>query len=156
MERQYIEQQKPLELTVADLLLKAGQELKEKEQLNQELTQKLIKSQEEKTTLLERVSIEKSLGYQKTGTLLGVKPNKFIEWLRESDYIKSKDKKNLPYQKYIDNGLFEVKITENTTNKTKHMQGLVTPKGQKIFAEIMATGELNQIKVKKISQLITL
>ncbi|SEN53101.1 phage antirepressor KilAC domain-containing protein [Lihuaxuella thermophila] len=64
---------------------------------------------------------------------LGIGPNKLFARLREEKILMSgnRDKKNLPYQEYIDRGYFRVKETpivmgDKTINRT---QTLVTPKG---------------------------
>ena len=58
--------------------------------------------------------------------------NKLFEWLRENKYLM---KNNIPYQKYIDNKLFE--IIEYTYN---------TSYGKKINTKTLVTG-LGQIKI---------
>ena len=59
--------------------------------------------------------------------------NKAFKWLREHKYLQ---KDNIPYQRYIDAGLFEVKEGLVVTDKQQlpTFTTLLTPKGQMYFA----------------------
>lgn len=64
------------------------------------------------------------------GKKLGKRPRKFIELLQDEGYI-MRHRSNMPYQEYINRGLFEVRtVTEKGLSQT-----VVTPKGVTYFAE---------------------
>lgn len=60
--------------------------------------------------------------------------NKLFEWLRDNKYIM---KDNIPYQRYIDNNIFEIiEYTYNTPYGSKQgFKTLVTGKGQIFLVE---------------------
>lgn len=64
--------------------------------------------------------------------VFGIKPRAFFELLRQEGFI---DKKNVPYQKYIIQGLFVVKETPyQTSSGTKiNLTPMITGKGQLYF-----------------------
>jgi len=66
--------------------------------------------------------------------------NRLFSWLRNNHYLgHSKAHFNIPYQDYIDQGLFKLRITEYTTPKGRvdySVRTLVTPKGQEYFIEV--------------------
>jgi len=67
--------------------------------------------------------------------LIKWKPNKLFEWLRNNNYLFYKNNENIPYQKYIDAGYFELlqkpdKLSNRIFNTT-----LITGKGQLYIAE---------------------
>jgi anti-repressor protein len=69
------------------------------------------------------------------GTLakvFGIKPRSMFELLRQEGYL---DKKNIPYQRYIIQGLFTVKETPYKTNEgiKINMTPMITGKGQLYF-----------------------
>lgn len=61
------------------------------------------------------------------------KPNKLFEWLRENDYFYYRNGENIPYQKYIDAGYFEVRQNANKNSKRIYSTPLITGKGQIYF-----------------------
>lgn len=67
--------------------------------------------------------------------------NKAFDWLRQNGYL---GKDNMPYQQYINNGLFEVKegviITDSKTIPT--FTTLLTGKGQMYFAHKLKNSEV--------------
>lgn len=65
--------------------------------------------------------------------------NKMFNWLRDNKYIMTT---NVPYQKYIDNGYFEViEVVKKT------------PYGDKIFAKTLITGKGQICIVEKLKEL---
>lgn len=68
--------------------------------------------------------------------------NKLFQWLRESKYL---NKDNIPYQRYIEQGIFEVKeSTYKTPYGTKiSITTLVTGKGQIYLIEKLRSLKLN-------------
>jgi phage antirepressor YoqD-like protein len=68
-------------------------------------------------------------GLQHAGKALGMRPNKFIELLVANGYLFRRrfDKKLMPYQQYVNLGLFEIK--NHVANDRAHMQTFVTQKG---------------------------
>jgi len=60
--------------------------------------------------------------------------NKAFKWFRSSKYLQ---KDNMPYQRYIDNGLFEVKegLVVTDTKQIPTFTTLLTAKGQMFFAK---------------------
>lgn len=64
--------------------------------------------------------------------------NKLFEWLRENKYLR---KNNEPYQKYIDNELFELIEISKTT-----------PYGSKIFLKTLITGKGQIRLLEKLSK----
>lgn len=64
------------------------------------------------------------------GKKLGKRPRKFIELLQDEGYL-MRHRNNMPYQQYVNQGLFEVKtVTEKGLSQT-----VVTPKGVTYFAK---------------------
>ena len=61
------------------------------------------------------------------------KPNKLFEWLRENEYLFSRNGENIPYQKYIDAGYFEVRQHADKNSKRIYSTPLITGKGQIYF-----------------------
>jgi len=61
------------------------------------------------------------------------KPNKLFEWLRENEYFYYRNGENIPYQKYIDAGYFEVRQNANKNSKRIYFTPLITGKGQIYF-----------------------
>lgn len=60
-------------------------------------------------------------------------PNKLFKWLRENDYFYYRNGENIPYQKYIDAGYFEVRQNANNNSKRIYSTPLITGKGQIYF-----------------------
>lgn len=62
------------------------------------------------------------------------KQNEFVSFLLGKKYIyRDKSGKLLPYQRYIDDGLFELKETFNEKTNWSGTQTLITPKGRETF-----------------------
>lgn len=60
--------------------------------------------------------------------------NEFVSFLLGKKYIyQGKTGKLLPYQRYVDDGLFELKECVNEKSGWKGMQTLITPKGRETF-----------------------
>lgn len=64
---------------------------------------------------------------------IGLNPNKLFEWLRENEYLFSRNGENIPYQKYIDAGYFEVRQHADKNSKRIYSTPLITGKGQIYF-----------------------
>jgi len=60
-------------------------------------------------------------------------PNKLFKWLRDNDYFYYRNGENIPYQKYIDVGYFEVRQNANKNSKRIYSTPLITGKGQIYF-----------------------
>lgn len=75
----------------------------------------------------------------KRGFVIGEK--RMFQWLRDNQFI---DRKNVPYQRYIDQGLFEV--TEYPVTRTTGIQlkftTRITAKGQVYFYDKLTQGEM--------------
>lgn len=65
--------------------------------------------------------------------------NRLMAWLRKEKYI---DSSNIAYQKYIQQGIFEVKETVYYIGKASHTarKTLITPKGQVYLAKKVSSG----------------
>lgn len=61
------------------------------------------------------------------------KPNKLFEWLRKNQYLFNRNGENIPYQKYIDAGFFEVLQHADKNSKRIYSTPLITGKGQIYF-----------------------
>lgn len=73
--------------------------------------------------------------FRDTAKQFHTKQNTFVTFLLDKKYI-YRDKfsgKLLPYQKYVDDGLFELKETVNEKTGWKGTQTLITPKGRETF-----------------------
>lgn len=76
------------------------------------------------------VSKGRCVSLTEMGKKLGKRPRKFIDFLRSEGYF-TQSYLNLPYQRYIDAGIFEVR----TSGEYGVSQTVVTPKGIAYFAE---------------------
>ena len=70
---------------------------------------------------------------------INIGQNRLFKWLRDSGYLYKDKDSNMPYKKYVDNGLFVLKervidIVYNNTTKIAFTT-LLTPKGQLYFYE---------------------
>ena len=70
-------------------------------------------------------------GLQEAAKSLGFKPRLFIERL-EGKWLYRSNEKLMPYQKYIDNGIF--KVVEGERNGITFNQSKITPKGMVYFS----------------------
>jgi anti-repressor protein len=67
-----------------------------------------------------------------------VSPNKLFQWLRENKYLmigRDASERNKPYQKHIENGLFEIKY--QATVKGRVLVPYITGKGQFELSKII-------------------
>ncbi|MCY7627767.1 phage antirepressor KilAC domain-containing protein [Bacillus altitudinis] len=69
----------------------------------------------------------------------GMGQNNLFKYLRENNILMSGTNKNVPYQKYVDRGFFQVKTQE--TNIGIKTITLVTPKGADFIADLLANRE---------------
>lgn len=68
--------------------------------------------------------------FQEAGKKLQQRPNKFIAWMRQEGYV---NKINIPYQRYIEQGLFKMNSGVNDHGHA-YTQGRITTKGLAYFA----------------------
>jgi len=72
--------------------------------------------------------------FRETAKQLGIKQNKFVEFLLSKKYIyRDKRGKLMPYAEYTNSGLFEIKECFNDKTQWSGTQTLVTPKGRETF-----------------------
>ena len=71
-------------------------------------------------------------GYQNAGRALGCKPNKFADWLKRK-YIFYSGDSLVPYQQYLQAGLFEIRNFIGDDGKARP-RGFLTPKGLEYFS----------------------
>lgn len=72
--------------------------------------------------------------FRDTSKLFHAKQNDFVSFLLGRKYIyRDKAGKLLPYQRYVDDGLFELKECINEKSGWKGTQTLITPKGRETF-----------------------
>lgn len=73
-------------------------------------------------------------GLRETAKEMNTQPKQFVSFLLGGKYLyRDKKKKLLPYQRYIDDGLFELKECFNEKTKWGGTQTMVTPKGRETF-----------------------
>lgn len=125
---------------LGDLLMMAGQQLKEKEQIIHNLeAEKSVLSVENlvmkpKADYFDEL-VDRNLltSFRETAKQLKVKERKFIDFLLEKKYIyRNKKGKLMPFANKND-GLFEVKETFNEKTQWSGTQTLITPKGRETF-----------------------
>ncbi len=72
--------------------------------------------------------------FRDTAKQLHTKQGGFVSFLLEKKYIyRDQSGKLLPYQRYVDDGLFELKECFNEKSGWKGTQTLITPKGRETF-----------------------
>lgn len=72
--------------------------------------------------------------FRDTAKQLHTKQNDFVSFLLEKKYIyRDQSGKLLPYQRHVDDGLFELKECFNEKSGWKGTQTLITPKGRETF-----------------------
>lgn len=72
--------------------------------------------------------------FRETAKQLGIKQNKFVEFLLNKKYIyRDKRGKLMPYAEYANSGLFEIKELFNNKTQWSGTQTLITPKGRETF-----------------------
>ena len=127
------------EQVMARALRIADRQIKELKSHNLQLEQK-IEADKPKTIFADAVSTSKTSilvgdlaklicqnGYQ-----IGQK--RLFSWLRDNGYlVKSGSSYNMPMQRYVEQGLFEVKEFVNEKTGFSSTQTLVTPKGRETF-----------------------
>lgn len=79
-----------------------------------------------------------NLSFTDTAKEIGVRRSNFIEWLKNNKYI-FKDQKGewKPYQRRLEQGLFEVKEYTGRYNEHSGTQTVVTPKGRQVFRMLL-------------------
>lgn len=79
-------------------------------------------------------------GVRETAKQLHVPPKKFVDFLLERQYMyRDKKGKLMPYARYVEDGLFELKETYNTKTQWSGTQVLITPKGRETFRLLAIT-----------------
>ncbi len=78
-----------------------------------------------------------------TAKELGIKRKVLINFCLENRYLYRAQKKGtlMPYQKHVQEGLFELKECFNEKSTWKGLQTMVTPKGRETFRLILGKGE---------------
>ena len=83
------------------------------------------------------------VNFRTTAKEIGIKPLFFICFLLDRKYIYRDANQVLnPYQKHIENGLFQMK--EYTNYGHSGTQTLITPKGRKHFLKLFLDGDISQ------------
>lgn len=73
-------------------------------------------------------------GLRETAKELNVPPKQFVNFLLDGKYLyRDKKKKLMPYQRNVDDGLFELKECFNDKTRWGGTQTMVTPKGRETF-----------------------
>ena len=73
-------------------------------------------------------------GPRETAKELNVPPKQFVNFLLDGKYLyRDKKKKLMPYQRHVDDGLFELKECFNDKTRWGGTQTIVTPKGRETF-----------------------
>lgn len=124
--------------TLSEALLLAGQQAALAEE-----RQRLLEQQKPKVEFAE--TVERSDGTLTMGEFAKLLPkeweigrNKLFKWLRDNKYLM---KDNVPYQRYVNEGLFEVieKVNEYDSQDYINLLTLITGKGQ-----LYVTGKLKE------------
>ena len=124
--------------TLSEALLLAGQQAALAEE-----RQRLLEQQKPKVEFAE--TVERSDGTLSIGEFAKLLPkeweigrNKLFKWLRDNKYLM---KDNVPYQRYVNEGLFEVieKVSEYDSQDYINLLTLITGKGQ-----LYVTGKLKE------------
>ncbi len=124
--------------TLSEALLLAGQQAALAEE-----RQRLLEQQKPKVEFAE--TVERSDGTLSIGEFAKLLPkewkigrNKLFKWLRDNKYLM---KDNVPYQRYVNEGLFEVIETVNEYDSQDYINllTLITGKGQ-----LYVTGKLKE------------
>jgi prophage antirepressor-like protein len=125
---------------LADLLLMAGNQLKEKEAVIKHLEAEKAVLSVENTIMKSKADyfdelVDRNLltSFRETAKQLKVKERKFIDFLLDKKYIyRDKKGKLMPFADK-NNGLFEVKESVNEKTNWSGTQTLITPKGRETF-----------------------
>ena len=143
----------------ADFLLEVATKMKEleEEKGKLEIELKEVKQENKVLDVLHKVDDNATYNLQTCGKLLHLQPNKFIAKLRELRYL---DKNNFPYQDYINNGCFVVKVVTTTSRDLdgsevvkKREQTFITTKGYKYFEKLLST-EFQDTAIKDLKEAI--
>lgn len=121
--------------SLADLLLQAGEQLKQKELVIQEMKPKALFADAVATSHSSILVGDLAKILRQNGVIIG--QHRLFEWLRNTGYlIKSGTSKNMPTQRAMEMGLFEIKEStvtnpDGTVRITRTTK--VTGKGQQYF-----------------------
>jgi len=121
---------------IADLLLQAGQQLKQKELVIQEMKPKAIFADAVETSHTSILVGELAKLIKQNGVNIG--PNRLFQWLRSNGYLVAGNRsdRNMPTQKSLELGLFGIK-ERNVQNPDGSIRVTKTPKvtgkGQQYF-----------------------
>ena len=125
---------------LADLLLMAGNQLKEKEAVIKNLEAEKAVLSVENTIMKPKADyfdelVDRNLltSFRETAKQLKIKERKFIDFLLEKKYIYRDKKGKLQPTANKNDGLFEVKETLNEKTQWSGTQILITPKGRETF-----------------------
>ena len=125
---------------LADLLLMAGNQLKEKEAVIKNLEAEKAVLSVENTIMKPKADyfdelVDRNLltSFRETAKQLKIKERKFIDFLMEKKYIYRDTKGKLQPTANKNDGLFEVKETLNEKTQWSGTQTLITPKGRETF-----------------------
>ena len=125
---------------LADLLLMAGNQLKEKEAVIKHLEAEKAVLSVENTIMKPKADyfdelVDRNLltSFRETAKQLKIKERKFIDFLMEKKYIYRDKKGKLQPTANKNDGLFEVKETLNEKTQWAGTQTLITPKGRETF-----------------------
>ncbi|HHG8311149.1 phage antirepressor KilAC domain-containing protein [Streptococcus sp. 1343] len=125
---------------LADLLLMAGNQLKEKEAVIKHLEAEKAVLSVENTIMKPKADyfdelVDRNLltSFRETAKQLKIKERKFIDFLMEKKYIYRDKKGKLQPTANKNDGLFEVKETLNEKTQWSGTQTLITPKGRETF-----------------------
>ena len=125
---------------LADLLLMAGNQLKEKEAVIKHLEAEKAVLSVENTIMKPKADyfdelVDRNLltSFRETAKQLKIKERKFIDFLIEKKYIYRDKKGKLQPTANKNDGLFEVKETLNEKTQWSGTQTLITPKGRETF-----------------------
>ena len=125
---------------LADLLLMAGNQLKEKEAVIKNLEAEKAVLSVENTIMKPKADyfdelVDRNLltSFRETVKQLKIKERKFIDFLMEKKYIYRDKKGKLQPTANKNDGLFEVKETLNEKTQWSGTQTLITPKGRETF-----------------------
>lgn len=125
---------------LADLLLMAGNQLKEKEAVIKNLEAEKAVLSVENTIMKPKADyfdelVDRNLltSFRETAKQLKIKERKFIDFLLEKKYIYRDKKGKLQPTANKNDGLFEVKESLNEKTKWSGTQTLITPKGRETF-----------------------
>ena len=89
-----------------------------------------IKRQEPKVKAYEKfMEIDRLLNMRETAKLLGEKPLKLTQALRDAGIFFKTEKKIVPKQQYVDRGYFELKVVNSPHSVWSGSQTFITPKG---------------------------